>query len=713
MIVNGELKQALLEQLASDPVGTGLVAGRLWYNTTDSIFRVYDGSTVQEFVDLSAAQTLANKVLESANISNFLEFDDQGSTPATPAAGKKRLYVGADDKFYFVDENGDISQVGAGGSSSGTNYLQDAMKDEGWTDDTNLSIAENITAPIIGVKDLKVSKTAVDASGQSVKYPFTISSNHQARLLPISLEIKTDSVIADGDFRIRIYDVTNAKYIDVLGEDIYANELGYLAVAYVQFSPDSTSYRFELEAVTTSTTAMEFQIADLFIGVKAGISSGPFVSGNKTQVLSIKGTTSDPTKGTIVSDQMVWRRSAGFIEGFIAYEQSSAGTAGAGDYYLELPPGVVIDTDKAVNGQVFGSGKFSDHSDGYSADSLAMLVVYDTAVNANGLALKIPQISTSNLQSNLLPVGSAAYSSLANTNLSFYAYFKLPVAGWDTGVSPAEIGSNRDVFAEGASNGGGAITANTTDIDFTQVSDNTDSFNGTVFTAPETGRYQFQGLVRFTAANSGIIGAFIDGVIAKGVSSNASLTVKSFGGFVDLVKGEELSFRSDVGGTLSPDADEHVLSIQKVPSVLAHISPSEKIHVEYRIATTKALTAGNTVLFDQKIQNSHNAYNPSTGEFTVPRSGLYHFDVLLSSASTTAWTTGSSFPLDLVINGSLDTRRLTRVDTAITNIKTVSLSKTKYLNEGDVVTFEVAGTGGPTPNTINNGNFNYLTIVSM
>jgi hypothetical protein len=42
-------------------------------------------------------------------------------------------------------------------------------------------------------------------------------------------------------------------------------------------------------------------------------------------------------------------------------------------------------------------------------------------------------------------------------------------------------------------------------------------------------------------------------------------------------------------------------------------------------------SSGQTVVFDQILTNVGNAYNPVTGIFTIPVTGTYHFNVVLSS----------------------------------------------------------------------------------
>ena len=58
---------------------------------------------------------------------------------------------------------------------------------------------------------------------------------------------------------------------------------------------------------------------------------------------TIKGVTTDPTKGTIVRDRVIWRRIGDSMEAHYDFEQSGTGTAGSGNYLYLLPGGFQID----------------------------------------------------------------------------------------------------------------------------------------------------------------------------------------------------------------------------------------------------------------------------------------------------------------------------------------------------------------------------------
>lgn len=73
MHIFGQLKNAQFEFFATDPTGTELKEGRVWYNTTTDSFKCYDGSQVHEFNIRPASRTvtIANSQSTRLNISNM------------------------------------------------------------------------------------------------------------------------------------------------------------------------------------------------------------------------------------------------------------------------------------------------------------------------------------------------------------------------------------------------------------------------------------------------------------------------------------------------------------------------------------------------------------------------------------------------------------------------------------------------------------------
>lgn len=128
---------------------------------------------------------------------------------------------------------------------------------------------------------------------------------------------------------------------------------------------------------------------------------------------------------------------------------------------------------------------------------------------------------------------------------------------------PSAIAASEKVYLQYTGNAGGAITANTTNIDFaTKVVDSHGSWSGTVFTAPRPGLYIVEGQWLSTAASGADTELYIGGVEnIRLFADYASSTDHKFSGSVYLTAGQQLSIRSDSGFTLNNSATSHWISI--------------------------------------------------------------------------------------------------------------------------------------------------------
>lgn len=103
------LNKATLENLAADPTS---VSGRIYLNTTTGA-KWYDGAAWRVAANLDSAQTLANKTLDAAKVSNHSDYAEV-STPASPAAGFQRVYTKIDGLMYIKNSAGVETAIGAG-----------------------------------------------------------------------------------------------------------------------------------------------------------------------------------------------------------------------------------------------------------------------------------------------------------------------------------------------------------------------------------------------------------------------------------------------------------------------------------------------------------------------------------------------------------------------------------------------------------------------
>jgi hypothetical protein len=131
--------------------------------------------------------------------------------------------------------------------------------------------------------------------------------------------------------------------------------------------------------------------------------------------------------------------------------------------------------------------------------------------------------------------------------------------------NPALTGINiNKVAVRAVGNTGSVITANVTDLTFTEVEDNTNSWNGTAFTVPETGTYDISIYAYFVGAAARGITMFIGGVSSgKDISDYLNNNVHHGSYTGDFSKGQVVTFRTSGSGTQS-NVSAHYLNITKL-----------------------------------------------------------------------------------------------------------------------------------------------------
>ena len=81
-----QIKQALMNPVSSDPTPSG--AGQLWFNTTDDVFKYYDGTTIK----IVASKTYVDALLAANNAMVFKGNIDCSANPNYPAASTGDVY---------------------------------------------------------------------------------------------------------------------------------------------------------------------------------------------------------------------------------------------------------------------------------------------------------------------------------------------------------------------------------------------------------------------------------------------------------------------------------------------------------------------------------------------------------------------------------------------------------------------------------------------
>lgn len=270
--VNGQLKNATLEKLSSDPTCSSTYEAKIFWDSDDNLFRLCDGSawlsvlslgtggalspaiggtgvannaaatltrsgnhaltltttnttsltlpTTGTLSTVGGAETLTSKTLTTPELDNplidgYADFNEE-SAPSTPSAGVVRLYAKTDKKIYKKDSDGTESEVGSGSGGSGEITVVDAPSDAtGWTaSNTGITVATSTTStdlPLAGVVDTAIKITPV-SSTDYVYYRWTMPAALKNRKLKVEWHQRPLSGYATGDLKLEVYKNAASNY---------------------------------------------------------------------------------------------------------------------------------------------------------------------------------------------------------------------------------------------------------------------------------------------------------------------------------------------------------------------------------------------------------------------------------------------------------------------------------------------------------------------
>lgn len=412
-------------------------------------------STTTTVVGRDTTDDLSNK-----SVTDALTFTEQGSTPSTPAAGKRRIYPKSDG-FYQLDSTGNERKVGSGAGGGGENYIG---KDSTWTvtntddrdfegtgftwttyadaDATDLTLPGGATpasggTPTItcartttsgeklnGTGSLELTKPASNVQGQGCVLPtIYIPEGYRTSNANLTFLFKVISgSITAGDVTPYLYDSTNGEVVSGKAK-VYL--VGAQGIVSYEFSPKytATAVKLALHITTTSTTAFTIAVDDFSLGPNS-IVHGPAATNWTSFTPSIWSTTN------VSNLNGRWRRIGDSMEVDVSWSMTGAGTAG--NVTVSLPSGYSIDISKNSSGTNTGNdgglGVFQTHGAWHDAGVgyKSLLSVYSSTT-----ALGFFQSGTA--------------SALAGTDLAngddVHVTFTVPISGWDANQQLGESSS--------------------------------------------------------------------------------------------------------------------------------------------------------------------------------------------------------------------------------------------------------------------------------
>ena len=243
-------------------------------------------------VSLLAAATNADNTINANIIVTAAQTDGASQALAARASFASGLKLG---QVVVQEASGTIANILAGhltrqgtgggsgdGSSSEINYLNTfnpfvskntvaaSTPDAGFvTSGTNITFADNATAPLRGLSDKAFTKDAANRQGQQVVIPFTIDIADQGKVLDFSMDYKIFSgTYADGDVTLHVYDVTNAVFLaQPVPNSILNHALPSERFAcQIQTSINSTSYRLIMHVASVSALAYQLRMDNFKLG---------------------------------------------------------------------------------------------------------------------------------------------------------------------------------------------------------------------------------------------------------------------------------------------------------------------------------------------------------------------------------------------------------------------------------------------------------------
>jgi len=134
------------------------------------------------------------------------------------------------------------------------------------------------------------------------------------------------------------------------------------------------------------------------------------------------------------------------------------------------------------------------------------------------------------------------------------------------------------VKVEASGNGGQAITANVTNITWSnETVDNYNAWNGTTFTAPKDSWYLVNGSANNAGVSNWVVESYVNGVLFKSVGEQLSEKTGrlTLAGIFKLNKDDQLTFRATASITLSNISERHYISITELPdteSIIKNLS---------------------------------------------------------------------------------------------------------------------------------------------
>lgn len=495
-----------------------------------------------------------------------------------------------------------------------------------------------------GNYSLVVAAASSWTAGQGlISNTFTVDQEDKAKVLSFSFSYKNEFASSVSNFSgtssntlaVYIYDVTNAQWIQPAGVyNLIQNSGVGRATGTFQTSANGTDYQLAVLSINSTTGTGDVIFDSFFVGPQT-TSVGPAIG-------SMKQFTASGTWTANAAYTGFYQRVGDFA--LLDYRIDVTGTPTSTTLYVNMPPGMTIDTSKQIGEAYFGQGTIlSNGVNRYKAvgsiDGAAnrILIAYENWVSTTNNPVSMNAAVTQNL-----PV------VFKNTDV-ITMRISVPVVGWDTNTVQSADTDTRVVAASYSGTNDTSVAASATEnIPFkTKQVDTHSAYNTSTatFTVPISGIYQINSQILVNDGASVVartLSVVVDGAIKfSGSGDFGSASVSQtvvVSGQCELKAGSEIKvqyYNGYSGGAAAvSDSAGTYLTIQRL-SGPAVVQASETVACSY------GSSAGNSIAhasfryldFSTKILDTHNAVvgagsgnnatATNTWRFVVPVSGTY------------------------------------------------------------------------------------------
>jgi len=478
-----------------------------------------------------------------------------------------------------------------------------------------ITVSYNNTSPLDANGDIKLSKAAVSATGEGLTLlSKTIDSADKGRKLWVSFEWDgTHANYVANDMQIYAYDVTNNTILPVYAVNgatpntsTQTPELPKLktkVLGYITPPTTCSEVRISIHCLSDSASgsAYDVYVARPKLSPEATV-PGAIVTPWKTAgTMTIGAVTTPPTKGTIVKDEISYRRvgNVGYFR--YVYRQSVAGSAGSGDYLFSLPDNLQFDTNFITvytGGSDVNDGSWRAYGTGGGTHDSGSHWQWAGIVPYSATQFRI---LVSNSSSSGPFIDNANYG-LNLTNYGFYVEFEVPISGWSASAALTTTEVGLQSVQVSAYKNGGAVTADTTIASWTgETTDSHSAFNSTSgeFTAPKTGKYLVSFACTFTTSGVTRVPTILKNgtAVAKGTADYNVGGGGSITAIVSCTKGDIITVYSGTSaGTLVSENTGATLFISEQPDLTVFSAYSNERKNVVSKSSTYSVLPGDDVL---------------------------------------------------------------------------------------------------------------------